>query len=227
MEIPNLIDIQTRLVRAVPAAPAAPARRVAGPPGARGGVPEHLPDREPERRHAARVLRLLPRRAEHQVRRAGVQAEGHHLRHPPEGEDQPRLPHHGRDPSEGNLHGGPPHHDGQGDLRGERRRARGGQPDPPLAGRHLQPREGHLLLAHHPLPRLLARVRDRPEEGAHLRQDRPQEADPRHRVPARPRLRDARVDHRAVLQHRAREALRGAATTRSASSGATSPAASR
>ena len=129
-----------------------------------------------------------------------MQAEGAHLRHSPEGEDQPHLPEHGRDPAERDLHGGHPHHDGQGHVRRQRRRARRGQPDPPLPRRHLLPREGHLLLAHHPLPRLLAGVRDRPEEGADLRQDRPQEEDPRHHLPARPRLRDAGVDHRAVLQ---------------------------
>jgi hypothetical protein len=61
--------------------------------------------------------------------------------------------------------------------------------DPPLSGRHLLPREGRLLRAHHPLPRFLARVRDRLEERAHLREDRPQEAHSRHHVSARPRLR--------------------------------------
>ena len=133
MEIPNLIDIQLASYERFLQRRPLQRGRGPGPPGARGGVPEHVPDREPERRHAARVLRLHPRRAEHQVRRARVQAEGPHLRHPPQGEDQPRLPEHGRDPAEGDLHGGHPPHDRQGHLHHQRRRARGGQPDPPLA----------------------------------------------------------------------------------------------
>ena len=62
--------------------------------------------------------------------------------------------------------------------------------------------KGRVLLPHHSLPRLVAGVRDRPEEGADLREDRPQEEDPGHHFPPRPRVRDAGIHHRAVLPGR-------------------------
>ena len=101
-----------------------------------------------------------------------------HLRDAPQGEDQPRLSEDRRDPSERDIPGRHPHHDRQGDIHRQWRRTRRRLPDPPLSGRHLLPREGRLFVPHHPLPGLLAGVRDRPEKGADLRQDRPQETHP-------------------------------------------------
>ena len=128
-----------------------------------------------------------------------MQDQGADVRDPDQGQDQPGLPADGRNPAEGNLHGRHPAHDRAGNLHHQRRRARGGQPDPPLARRDLLARERRLRLADHPLPRLLAGVRDRPEEGVDLRQDRPQEAPAGDGVPARAGIRQPRSDRRLVL----------------------------
>ncbi len=76
----------------------------------------------------------------------------------------------------------------------QRHRARGRQPAPPKPGRLLRPRQGQDPLvrqaavpgAHHPVPRLVARLRVRPE-GHPLRPHRPSPQDARHRASPRAR----------------------------------------
>ena len=86
-------------------------------------------------------------------------------------------------------------------------------------------RQAALQRARHPVPRLVARLRVRPE-GHHLRPHRPPPEDARDGAAARARLLDA-GPAQLLLQHRRRCSSRRAASTPRASSSTSSPASAR
>ncbi len=124
------------------------------------------------------------------------------LRRPALRQRRVHEPPHGRDQDPDGVHGRLPAHDREGHLHHQRHRARRGVPARALARRLLRPhprealRQGHLLRAHHPEPRRLARVRDRqarPGRRAH----RPQAQAVGHGLPQGARD-DQRGDPRGV-----------------------------
>ena len=126
-----------------------------------------------------------------------------------------------------------PAHDGHRHVHHQRDRARRRQPAAPEPRRLLRPRQGQdplerqapLQRARHPVPRLVARLRVRPE-GHHLRPHRPPPEDARDRAPPRARVLDA-GSPQLLLQHRRRCTSRRAASTPRASSSISSPASAR
>ena len=210
--MPNLIEVQKSsyegfLQRTIPAAK----RTQSGPAG---GLPRGVPDQGLRRARQPRVREVRIRRAE--VRRRGVPAARHHLRRAAQGHPAARGVGHRRgsglalDPRHqgaGCLHGRHAAHDRQRHLHRERHRARHRQPDAPLAGRVLRPRQGQdpqlgqvpVRRPHHPLSRLVARLRVR-RQGPDPCPHRPSPQDPGDDAAARARqrrdLEEARRGHR-------------------------------
>ena len=184
-EMPNLIEVQKSsyddflMVKEPPGGP-----RRAGPAGR---VQVGVPDLGFLRAGDARLRALRVRAA--QVRRRRVPAARHDLCGAAEGEAAPdrvrcergdrRQVRQGRQGA-GRLHGRHALHDAQRHLHHQRHRARHRQPDAPLARRVLRSRpRPHARLGqaavrrpHHPLSRLLARLRVR-RQGHRLRAHRP------------------------------------------------------
>ena len=112
----------------------------------------------------------------------------------------------------------------------QRHRARRRHPAAPQPGRLLRSRQGQdalvgqaaLQRAHHPVPRLVARLRVRPE-GHHLRPHRPPPQDARDGAAARARLHD-RGAAQLLLRRPRRSSSSRARSTRSRSSTTCSPA---
>ena len=226
-EIPNLIAIQKIELRQVPAGRRA-AREAGGhrPPGR---LQVRLPHQGLQRDELARVRELPPREAE--VRRGRVPPARDDLLRAHQGGRPPgrlgqgrgdRRPVHPRRQGAGGLLRRDPAHDGERDLHHQRDRAGRGQPAAPLAGRLLRPRQGQepllgqdpLQRPHHPVPRLVDRLRVRPQ-GHALRAHRPAPQAAGHGAAARPRRRPrhrqegpgrlprhARGDPQVLLRHR-------------------------
>ena len=212
IEIPNLIDIQKRVVRQVPAVER-PAERARGHRPA-GRLPQRLPDQGLQRHERARVRLVHPRDAE--VRRRRVPPARHDVRGADQGDDpahdlrhpRRRRAHRARHQGAGGLLRRDPADDGDRYVHHQRHRARRRQPAAPQPGRLLRPRQGQdalarqaaLLGAHHPVPRLVARLRVRPE-GHHLRPHRPPPEDARDGAAPRARLPHAGAAQ-LLLHHR-------------------------
>ena len=204
-----------------------------------GGLPQRLPDQGLQRHERARLRQLQPREAE--VRRRGVPPARHDLRRADQGDDaahdlrhpRGRRAHRPRHQGAGGLLRRDPADDGHRHVHHQRDRARRRQPAAPQPGRLLRPRQGQdplerqapLQRPRHPVPRLVARLRVRPE-GHHLRPHRPPPEDARDRAPPRARLLDAGPSQ-LLLQHRRRCTSRRAASTPRASSTISSPASAR
>ena len=157
---------------------------------------------------------LQPREAE--VRRRRVPPARHDVRGADQGDDaaddlrHPRWwrAHRPRHQGAGGLLRRDPADDGHRHVHHQRHRARRRQPAAPQPGRLLRSRQGQdalerqapLLRARHPVPRLVARLRVRPE-GHHLRPHRPPPEDARDGAPPRARLLDAGPPQ-LLLQHR-------------------------
>ena len=186
----------------------------AHPVGPAGGLPGGVPDQGLRRARQPRVREVRVRRA--QVRRRGVPAARHHLCRAAQGDAAARGLGHRRgsrlalDPRHqgaGCLHGRHAAHDRQRHLHRQRHRARHRQPDAPLAGRLLRPRQGQdpqlgqvpVRRPHHPLSRLVARLRVR-RQGPDPCPHRPPPQDPGDDAAARARqrrdLEEARRRHR-------------------------------
>ena len=195
--------------------------RAGGAPqrGPAGGVHLDLPDRQPFAERAARVRQLLARRAA--VRRQGVPAARPDLRQPAarqgapgdHGQGSAQADHQGSEGA-GGLHGRDPAHDHHRLVHHQRHRARHRLAAAPLAGRVLRARprqdaflrQAAVLGARHPVPRLLARLRVRPEGHRVLpRRPPPQDAGD---DPAQGARLHAGADPRGVLR------LRHASTSR-------------
>ncbi len=112
----------------------------------------------------------------------------------------------------------------------QRYRARRRQPAAPQPGRLLRPRQGQdalerqapLLGPHHPVPRLVARLRVRPQ-GHHLRPHRPPPQDARDRAAARARLQHARSCSTTSTDTETIFIEKGGKSSRSRSSSTSSP----
>ena len=237
IEVPNLIDIQKTSYDKFLQIERAAERAGGGRPA--GRLPERLPDQGLQRDERARLRQLQPREAE--VRRRGVPPARHDLRRADQGHDpahdlrHPRgwRAHRARHQGAGGLLRRDPADDGHRDVHHQRHRARRRQPAAPQPGRVLRPRQGQdalerqgaLQRAHHPVPRLVARLRVRPE-GHHVRPHRPPPEDARDGAPPRARLLDAGPSQ-LLLQHRRGVTSRRAASTRRASSSTCSPASAR
>ena len=237
IEIPNLIDIQKTSYDKFLQIERAAERAGGGRPP--GRLPERLPDQGFQRDERARLRQLQPREA--QVRRRRVPPARHDVRGADQGDDpahdlrHPRgwRAHRARHQGAGGLLRRDPADDGDRDVHHQRHRARRRQPAAPQPGRLLRPRQGQdalerqaaLQRPHHPVPRLVARLRVRPE-GHHVRPHRPPPEDARDRAPPRARLLDAGPPQ-LLLQHRRRSTSRRAASTRRASSSTCSPASAR
>ena len=105
---------------------------------------------------------------------------------------------------EGGLPGRAAHHDPARDVRHQRRRARRGEPAPPVAGRgvrggHPPQRPAALLGADHPVPGLVGRVHDR-HPRRDLRPHRQEEEVPGHGAAPRLRPREQRGHPEALLR---------------------------
>ena len=184
-EMPNLIEVQKSSYDDFLMVKEPPGGRARA--GTAGGLQVGVPDLGFLRPGDARLRALRVRAAE--VRRRRVPAARHDLRGAAEGEAAPdrvrcergdrRQVRQGREGA-GRLHGRHAVHDAQRHLHHQRHRARHRQPDAPLAGRVLRPRpRPHARLGqaavrrpHHPLSRLLARLRVR-RQGHRLRAHRP------------------------------------------------------
>ena len=149
VEIPNLIEIQQQLVRAVP--PEGRTRRSAARSmGLQAVFKSVFPIAGLQRQRLAGVRQLSLRRSE--VHGGGVPRPRHDLRHPAQGDAAPRgvRPRQGgQDPrpsgssAEQEVYLGElPAHDREGHLHHQRHRARGGQPAPALGRRVLRRRQG-------------------------------------------------------------------------------------
>ncbi len=225
MPMPHLLDIQTR---GVPDA-AGPRRRRRSPAGrvARARLPRPVPDLRREREVQARLPELLPGRAE--VLRRGVHRARHDLRRAAQGHAAARRLRGSRRPApaqehhrEGGLPGRAADHDPARHVRHQRRRARRGEPAPPLAGRgvrggHPPERAAAVLGADHPVPGLVGRVHHR-HPRRDLRPHRQEEEVPGHGAAPRVRLRDQRRHPEALLRHEGARHHR--ASSRAGTSGA-------
>ena len=206
--MPNLIEVQKSsyegfLQRVTPAA-----KRT------QSGLQEvfrvGVPDQGLRRARQPRVREVRVRGAE--VRRRGVPAARHHLRRSAQGHAAARGLGHRRgsrlalDPryqGAGRLHGRHAAHDRQRHLHRQRHRARDREPDAPLAGRLLRPRQGQdpqlgqvpVRRPHHPLSRFVARLRVR-RQGPDPRPHRPSPQDPGDDAAARARQRRDRQEAR-------------------------------
>ncbi len=208
MEMPHLLDIQTRAFEAL-LRPTPPRRARGRRPRARlqGPVPDHGRPRE----LLAGVRPLHARRAE--VLRRGVHRARHDLLGAAQGDAAARHLRGGRGAEapaniiEKEVYLGElPLLTAARHLRHQRRRARHRQPAAPLAGRrvrgvHAPERPAPDLRAHHPVPRVVGRVHRR-HPRRHLRPHRQEEEVPGHRAAARVRLRGQRR-HPAALLRRA------------------------
>ncbi len=192
--------------------------REAGRHGPPGGLQVRLSHQGLQRDQLARVRELPPREA--QVRRGRVPPAGHDLLRPDQGGRPPGRLGQGRgdgrpvDPRRqgaGGLLRRDPAHDGERDLHHQRDGAGGRLPAPPLARRLLRPRQGQepllrqaaLQRPHHPVPRLLDRLRVRPQ-GHPLRAHRPAPEAAGHGAAARPGRRARHLQEGAgrVPRHR-------------------------
>ena len=212
IEVPNLIDIQKTSYDKFLQIERPAARARGGRPA--GGLPQRLPDQGLQRDERARLRQLQPREAE--VRRRGVPPARHDLRRADQGHDaahdlrhpRGRRAHRPRHQGAGGLLRRDPADDGHRHVHHQRHRARRRQPAAPQPRRLLRPRQGQdplerqapLQRARHPVPRLVARLRVRPE-GHHLRPHRPPPEDARDGAPPRARLLDA-GPAQLLLQHR-------------------------
>ena len=189
------------LVRELPAAQHRGGQ--ADPVGPAGGLPRRVPDQGLRRARQPGIREVRVRGA--QVRRRGMPAARHHLRRSAQGHAAARRVGHRRgsglalDPryqGAGRLHGRHAAHDRQRHLHRQRHRARDREPDAPLAGRLLRPRQGQdpflgqvpVRRPHHPLSRLVARLRVR-RQGPDPRPHRPSPQDPGDDAAARARQR--------------------------------------
>ena len=235
IDIPNLIDIQKqsyeKFLQKDIAARQARGRRPAG------RLQERLSDQGLLGDVVARVRLVHPRQA--QVRRRRVPPARHDVRRADQGDRAPgRLGHQRGDrvavdprrQGAGGLLRRDPADDGQRDVHHQRHRARRRQPAAPQPGRLLRSRQGQDALVgqaalqrpHHPLPRLVARLRVRPQ-GPALRAHRPPPQAARDRAAARARLLD-RGAAQLLLRHRDRSSSSRTRSTRSRSSTICSPA---
>ncbi len=202
-EIPNLIAIQKCSYDKFLQADVPPEKR--DDTGLQGVFKSVFPIKDFNETSLARVRQLPPREA--QVRRRRVPPAGHDVLRPDQGGRPPGRLGQGRgdrravDPRRegaGGLLRRDPAHDGERDLHHQRDRAGRRLPAPPLPGRLLRPRQGQeplvgqapLQRPHHPVPRLVDRLRVRPQ-GHPLRAHRPPPEAPGHGAAARAR-RDAR-----------------------------------
>ena len=186
------------------------------------GLHVGLPDLQPLGQRPPGVRELLARRAA--VRRGRVPAARPHLREPAAREGPPHdhgprghQAHGEGSEGAGGLHGRDPAHDPQRLLRHQRHRARDRLPAAPLPGRVLRARprqdalvrQAPLLGARDPVPRLVARLRVRPEGLPLLpRRPPPQDAgdDPAEGARLQPRADPRaflRVRHRSTSPRRA------------------------
>ena len=198
---PNLIDIQKSSYDKFLQSDIPPRS------GRRSGsrrLPERLPDQGFRRDERARLRLVQPREAE--VRRRRVPPARHDVRRADQGDDaahglrhpRGRRAHRARHQGAGGLLRRDPADDGDRHLHHQRHRARRRLAAPPQPGRVLRSRQGQdalerqapLLGAHHPVQRLVARLRVRPQ-GHHLRAHRPPPEDARHRAAPRARLQHA------------------------------------
>ena len=167
MPMPHLLDIQTARSRRCCQPDDVHGDRAGRRPRAR--LPGPVPDHGREREVLARVRGLRAGRAE--VRGRGVHRARHDLRGAAQGDAAARHLRGGQRRRSGLKNtiekevylGELPHHDAARHLRHQRRRARHGQPAPPLAGRgvrggHPPQRAAAVLGADHPVPRLVGRV---------------------------------------------------------------------
>ncbi len=212
---PRAADRQLRL--------AARQRRVAGPGRAgpqrrtrrrarqvrpRGDLRGDQPDRGLPGHHVAVVPRPSVRAA--QVLDRGVQGTRHHLLGAAVRHRRVHEQHDRRDQEPDGLHGRLPADDRQGHLHHQRHRACRGVPAGPLARRLLRQvrrqdlGQGPLRLQDHPVPRCLARVRDRQARPGR-RPRRPQAQAVGHRAAQGPRL-GRRQDPRGVRRSTSRSA---------------------
>ena len=213
IDIPNLIDIQKQsyekfLQKDVPL----DKREDVGLQGVFKSV---FPIKDFSETSSLEFVSLHPRQA--QVRRRRVPPARHDVRRADQGDRAPgRLGHQRGDrvavdprrQGAGGLLRRDPADDGQRDVHHQRHRARRRQPAAPQPGRLLRSRQGQDALVgqaalqrpHHPLPRLVARLRVRPQ-GPALRPHRPPPQAARDRAAARPRVLD-RGAAQLLLRHR-------------------------
>ena len=212
IEVPNLIDIQKSSYDKFLQSNVPPNEREEI--GLQARLPQRLPDQGLQRHERARVRVVQPREAE--VRRRRVPPARHDVRGADQGDDaahdlrhpRRRRAHRPRHQGAGGLLRRDPADDGHRYVHHQRHRARRRQPAAPQPGRLLRPRQGQdalerqaaLQRARHPVPRLVARLRVRPE-GHHLRPHRPPPEDARDRAAPRARLLDA-GSAQLLLQHR-------------------------